>query len=50
MSLADKDRLIRDLIGKLERLSPCRHDPERFHVDKSEIRSGLRQLLSEGRP
>jgi len=27
-------------------LAPCRHDPERFHIDKSEIVNSLRDLAA----
>jgi hypothetical protein len=39
---------ISDLASRVERLGPDRRNPERFHEEKSEIASGLRQLLESG--
>lgn len=36
-----------ELANRVRRLSPDRRDPERFHLDKSEIERGLRQLARE---
>jgi len=33
-----------DLASRVDRLSPSHHDPERFHVEKSEIVHDLRRL------
>ena len=33
-----------DLADRLRRLSPAARDPERFHVEKSEIEGELRRL------
>lgn len=32
------------LADRLRRLSPSRHDPERFHIEKSAIEGELRRL------
>lgn len=32
------------IADKVRRLSPCHRDPERFHIDKSEIERDLRRL------
>lgn len=37
------------LADRLRRLAPCHRDPERFHVDKSEIERELRRLAEEAR-
>jgi hypothetical protein len=29
------------------RLSPSRHDPEKFHIDKNKIAAALRRLAAE---
>lgn len=34
------------LADRLRRLSPSRHDPERFHAEKSAIEGELRRLAS----
>jgi hypothetical protein len=33
-----------DLARRVAQLSPCRHNPERYHVEKSEIAFELRTL------
>lgn len=33
-----------ELARRVGRLAPCRRDPERFHVEKSEIAHELRRL------
>lgn len=38
-----------DLADRLRRLAPSVRDPERFHVEKSEIEVRLRDLASEVR-
>lgn len=38
------------LADRLRRLSPSRHDPERFHAEKSEIEGELRRLASSPAP
>lgn len=37
------------LADKVRRLSPSHRDPERFHIDKSEIEAELRRLAKGGR-
>lgn len=34
------------LADRVRRLSPCHRDPERFHLDKSEIEADLRRLAN----
>ena len=36
-----------DLARRVRRLTPCRRDPERFHVEKSEIEAALRRMAKE---
>lgn len=36
-----------EIAGQVARLSPDRRDPERFHLDKSEIVASLRRLARE---
>lgn len=38
------------LADRLRRLSPSRHDPERFHAEKSEIEGELRRLATSPAP
>lgn len=38
-----------DLADRLRRLCPDHRDPERFHVEKSEIEHELRKLAAEAR-
>jgi hypothetical protein len=38
-----------DLARRVRRLSPDRRDPERYHLDKSEIERDLRRLAREVR-
>jgi hypothetical protein len=33
-----------NLAGRVRRLRPCHRDPERFHLEKSEIETELRRL------
>lgn len=40
------DRL-RKLARQVERLEPDRRDPEKFHVDKSEIAGELKRIAKE---
>jgi hypothetical protein len=50
-SQAHAASLLRKLAGRVQRLGPCRRDPEAFHVEKSEIKAellGLALLLSGG--
>jgi hypothetical protein len=35
------------LADRIRRLGPDRHDPERYHVEKSEIAAELRRLAQE---
>ncbi len=35
------------IADKVRRLSPSHRDPERFHIDKSEIEADLRRLAKE---
>lgn len=35
---------LHDLASRVSRLIPCRHDPERFHAEKSEIAHDLRRM------
>jgi hypothetical protein len=35
------------LAARVARLSPCRRDPERFHIDKSDLAHAMRLLASE---
>ena len=37
------------ITSRLQRLAPCHRDPERFHVDKSEIVAELRRMAVEAR-
>ena len=37
---------IGDLANRIRRLCPDHRDPERFHIEKSEIEHQLRQLAS----
>lgn len=37
------------ITSRLQRLAPCHRDPERFHVDKSEIVAELRRMAMEAR-
>ncbi len=37
---------LRELAHRVHRLAPDRRDPERYHVDKSEIAAMLRQLAA----
>ena len=37
-------RRIVEIADRVRRLVPSRHDPEKFHVEKSEIEHDLRQL------
>lgn len=39
--LADQ---LRDLARRVRALSPCRHDPERYHLEKDEIERELARL------
>lgn len=41
--------LIDQLADRVRRLSPCRHNPEAFHLDKDEIERELRRLAKEVR-
>ena len=43
------DQLSR-LAAKVARLTPNHRDPERFHVEKSEVVAELRRLARERRP
>lgn len=43
------DQLTR-LAARVARLTPSHRDPERFHVEKSEIAADLRRLARERRP
>ena len=36
-----------ELANRVRRLSPDRRDPERYHLDKSEIERDLRRLARE---
>jgi len=36
------------LADRIRRLSTCHRDPERFHIDKSEIERDLRRLAKGG--
>lgn len=36
-----------DLARRVRHLSPCRRDPERYHVEKDEIEATLRRLSQE---
>jgi hypothetical protein len=38
---------LRDLAERLARLAPSRHDPERFHIDKSDLVDALRRLARD---
>lgn len=38
---------LRDLARRVRHLSPCRRDPERYHVEKDEIEATLRRLSQE---
>lgn len=40
---------IGDLANRIRRLCPDHRDPERFHIEKSEIEHQLRQLATEVR-
>ena len=40
---------IEEIADRVRRLVPSRHDPERFHVEKSEIEHDLRRLAREAR-
>jgi hypothetical protein len=48
-ALADMDwpERLRDLARRVERNVPNGGDPERFHVDKSEIADDLRRIAQE---
>ena len=37
------------IADKVRRLAPSHRDPERFHIDKSEIEADLRRLATGGR-
>lgn len=47
--LIDRGTAILDLARRVERLAPHHRDPERFHLDKSEIVAELRRLAREVR-
>lgn len=38
---------LHDLASAVRRLSPSHRDPERFHMDKSEIERALRRLARQ---
>lgn len=38
---------VADLVIAVQRLTPDRRDPERFHIEKSEIVAALRRLAKE---
>ncbi len=49
----DHERVCRDLVrlaGRVDRLRPDRRDPERFFVDRDEIRCELEKLAGELSP
>lgn len=37
-------KVLADLASRVVRLSPDRHDPEKYHLEKSEIVADLRRL------
>lgn len=43
----DPAEAIRSLAAKVARLAPDHRDPERFHIDKSEVVAELRRLARE---
>jgi hypothetical protein len=38
---------LRELAQRIQRLTPDRRDPERYHADKSEIEAKLRRLAAD---
>lgn len=42
--MTSEAEVLERLAAEVRRLSPCRHDPERFHEQKSEIAAELRWL------
>lgn len=40
----DLSEQLRELARRVRALSPCRRDPERYHVEKDEIEKELRRL------
>lgn len=45
-SRQDFVRRVEDIEDRVKRLTVSRHDPERFHMQKSEIADDLRQLAT----
>jgi hypothetical protein len=43
----DLANYLRDLAERVARLAPSRTDPERFHIDKSELVDALRKLARD---
>jgi hypothetical protein len=44
---SDLASYLRDLAERLARLAPSRTDPERFHIDKSDLVDALRRLARD---
>lgn len=48
-AITDSQHTLSQLAVKVARLSPSHRDPERFHVEKSEVVAELRRLARERR-
>lgn len=49
VSVVSAPHTLMTLADKVRRLAPSHRDPERFHIDKSEIEAELRRLAKGGR-
>lgn len=44
--MTDQHEALADLARRVQRLTPDRRDPERYHVEKSEIAAAIRRLIN----